>query len=184
MAVELLSFLADELHAFAAVGKPVLGVCNGFQVLVRTGLLPFGTLGAPGATLTTNASGRFECRWVRMRVEDGVLSGALPALIRLPSAHAEGRFYAEEETLRRIEADGHVALRYVDDTGEPTSAYPANPNGSVHAIAGLRDATGRVLGLMPHPERFVSSHQLRGAAAPNRAEPDGVALIRGGVALA
>jgi phosphoribosylformylglycinamidine synthase subunit PurQ / glutaminase len=185
MAVELMSFLADEMRAFAAAGKPILGVCNGFQVLVRTGLLPFGELGTMRVTLSTNASGRFECRWVRLRREGAAaIAAGIPEHLALPSAHAEGRLYADAETLARIEADGLVALRYVDGGGRPTQDYPANPNGSLAGIAGLTDPSGRILGLMPHPERYVAPwHRPDWRARPADAVPDGLALIRGIVAL-
>jgi phosphoribosylformylglycinamidine synthase len=184
MAVELMSFLADEMRAFAEAGKPILGVCNGFQVLVRTGLLPFGELGTMRATLATNESGRFECRWVRLRREGSAeIVRGLPAHLTLPSAHAEGRFYADDATLAKVEAAGLVALRYVDPDGSPTQDYPANPNGSLHAIAGLADPRGRTLGLMPHPERNVhpwhrhsGSPEVRPAALPEPV-PDGLALF-------
>lgn len=180
MAVELLSFLADDLRSFADAGKPVLGVCNGFQVLVRTGLLPFGELGAPSATLSTNESGRFECRWVRMqRTSDAEIVRGLPDRIELPSAHAEGRFYADDATLARMESDGLVALRYVDEGGDATQQFPHNPNGSLHAIAGVVDPTGRVLGLMPHPERYLARHQHPDVRERDgNGEPDGLAFFR------
>lgn len=188
MAVEMMSVLADDVRAFAAAGKPILGICNGFQVLVRTGLLPFAHLGAPAAALTTNDSGRYECRWVRLGVESAAGSGALaalPPLLQLPAAHAEGRFHADPESLRRIASEGLVAFRYLDELGHPTADYPDNPNGSLEAIAGLIDRSGRILGLMPHPERFVAMHHFpRPGARPADAEPDGLALLRAVVAMA
>jgi phosphoribosylformylglycinamidine synthase I len=186
MAVELVSFLADALADFALARKPILGICNGFQVLVRTGLLPFGQLGAMRATLALNASGRFECRWVRLRASgSGPLVQGLPEQLELPLAHGEGRFFADEATLADIEAQGLVALRYVDAMGRPTEQYPENPNGAVHAIAGLADPSGRILGLMPHPERYISRFQhpawrLRAAEQ----EPDGLAFFRQVLSLA
>jgi phosphoribosylformylglycinamidine synthase I len=207
LAVELLTFLGDQLGRFVAARRPVLGICNGFQVLVRTGLLPFGRPGAAAATLAANASGRFECRWVRLRIERRV--GALRAMpdeIELPVAHGEGRFTAPAATLDEIEAQGLVALRYIDAGGSATQEHPANPNGSAHAIAGVSDRTGLILGLMPHPERYLTAVQhpwrwrqpepvaaLAAAgpavlvAAPRGApetEPDGLAFMRGFLALA
>lgn len=186
LAVELMSFLADELAAFAAAGKPILGLCNGFQVLVRTGLLPFGELGTMRATLTGNTSGRYECRWVELVPGGrGELGAGLPERLALPVAHGEGRFFAEPEVLERLEAEGLVTLRYVDGTGEPTQAYPANPNGSLHAIAGISDPSGRILGLMPHPERYVERTQHPNwRRRPAGEEPHGLIFFRHLVALA
>ena len=161
MAVEMMSSLRDQLADFAAARKPILGICNGFQVLVRTGLLPFGAPGEAEVALAQNHSGRFECRWVRMKAESGAgvdfLEG-LPTTLEMPMAHAEGRFYAEPETLARIEDAGLVALRYAAPDGSPTEDYPANPNGSLGAIAGVADPSGRIFGLMPHPERYMERH--------------------------
>jgi phosphoribosylformylglycinamidine synthase len=186
LAVELMTFLGDDIRAFVAARKPVVGICNGFQVLVRTGLLPFADAGAMQATLAQNASGHFECRWVAMRPEgDSPLVAGLPELVELPVANGEGRFYASDEVLCEIEEQGLVAFRYVDGDGDATEAYPDNPNGSPHAIAGIADKTGRILGLMPHPERFVYGYQhpARGDWPADR-EPDGLAIIRRIVALA
>lgn len=187
MAVELMSFLSDELGAFAAAGKPILGVCNGFQVLVRTGLLPFGELGTVSAALAQNAVGRYECRWVTL-VPDAAsvspLARAMPERISLPLAHGEGRFVAPEATLDRIEAAGLVALRYADDQGRPTDEYPGNPNGAARAIAGVTDPGGRVIGLMPHPERYVARHQHPRWRTRADDEPDGLTFFRHLVDLA
>jgi len=187
MAVELMSFLADELGEFARAGKPILGVCNGFQVLVRTGLLPFGALGTISAALAQNAVGRYECRWVALIPDAATVSPvvrALPERMSLPLAHGEGRFIAPEATLDRIEAEGLVALRYADAEGHPTGAYPANPNGAARAIAGVTDPSGRVIGLMPHPERFVARHQHPSWRTREHDEPDGLTFFRRLVDLA
>lgn len=157
LAVELLAALRDQIEDFVADGRVVVGVCNGFQVLVRTGLLPFRRLGAMDVTLLPNASGRFECRWISVRVEDGTsvfTRGLEGAVVDLPVAHGEGRLFAPPETVAALRRDHLVALRYARD-GEPSDEHPYNPNGSVDAIAGLCDPSGRILGLMPHPERFV-----------------------------
>ncbi len=179
LAVELMHRLGDQLAAFA-VTKPVLGICNGFQVLARTGLLPFGNLGRPRVTLASNESNRYECRWVRLaRCGQAELLAGLPPVLELPVAHAEGRLYADDATLDELERRGQIAFRYVDENGQPTQSYPANPNGSQRAIAGLTDPSGRILGLMPHPERYVTAHQHPDRHAKPAAEmPDGLALLR------
>ena len=186
MAVELMSFLAEALADFVAAGKPILGICNGFQVLVRTGLLPFGSLGQMQATLSQNQSGRYECRWVELlRDSEAPILDGLPERLSLPVANGEGRFYADAETLARIEDAGLVALRYLDAEGRPSQDYPANPNGSLNAIAGLCDPSGRILGLMPHPERFVTPQQHPDwRDRPADAPPEGLAFFERVLALA
>jgi phosphoribosylformylglycinamidine synthase len=136
------------VREFAAQGKPVLGVCNGFQVLCESGLL-HGALGR-------NVSGRFVCDWVHLRREESNSFWLLdlPRTLRLPIAHGEGRFLADPKTVDEIEAKNLVAFRYCDQHGEVTEE--ANPNGSVNGIAGLVNEQGNVLGMMPHPERAVS----------------------------
>ena len=152
----------DALGAFAATSKPVLGICNGFQALVRAGLLP-GPVGLPRrATLTTNANRRFECRWVHLAVEanaTAAIGGFLPAVLACPVAHGEGRLaVADPAALGELEATGRVLFRYVDAEGRPAAGrYPVNPNGSVGDVAGLCNAAGNVWGLMPHPEDHVSA---------------------------
>ncbi len=139
--------LGDALRRFHDRGGLLLGICNGFQVLVKAGLLPGST---SAASLTHNDSGRFESRWVRLLPTAGVspfLTDAEP--IELPVAHGEGCYVAADA------AEGRVVLRYVDETGSPTERYPDNPNGSPGGVAGLCDASGRIFGLMPHPERHV-----------------------------
>lgn len=138
-----------EVKKRAARGVAVLGVCNGFQILTEAGLLP--------GALMRNASLRFICRDVFLRVEQS--SAPFTAryragqVIRIPVAHADGNFFADADTLARIEGEGQVAFRYADAAGEVTTA--ANPNGSLNNIAGIRNAAGNVLGMMPHPERLA-----------------------------
>ncbi len=139
----------QAVRSFAAAGGPVLGICNGFQVLTEAGLLP--------GQLARNSDLRFICHDVHLRVERTDLPFTNRAssgqLLRLPVAHADGRYYADEEVLERLEGEGQVALRYVSVTGARTPS--ANPNGSLNDIAGVTNAKGNVLGMMPHPERAV-----------------------------
>jgi phosphoribosylformylglycinamidine synthase I len=160
LATRLGTVLGDALRRFHDRGGLVLGICNGFQVLVRSGLLPGGPSAAK-TTLTHNDSGRFEARWVRLLPRPGLspfVSFTEP--IELPVAHGEGKFLtAETADLDPLEQHGQVVLRYADKESRPTLEYPANPNGSVRAIAGICDITGRIFGLMPHPERSIDSWQ-------------------------
>jgi len=145
----------DQLLDFCARKRPVIGICNGFQVLAKAGFLPF-----PGkicASLVWNESGRFEDRWVHLRVERSVspFFRGLPEIVRFPVAHAEGKFVVRSSAdLARIEKGAQVVLRYVAPSGEP-AVYPFNPNGSAAGIAGVCDRTGLVVGMMPHPERAL-----------------------------
>lgn len=161
LAVELISFLKDQLTEFISKKGLILGICNGFQVLVRTGLLPSGHLGKMETTLTLNESGHFECRWVNLKMEKSRCS-FLPEsddILQLAVNHGEGKFYADTKTISQIERQQLVFLRYVDQSGRSTQKYPDNPNGSVNAIAGICNPSGRILGLMPHPEKFVDITQ-------------------------
>lgn len=164
LAIELTSFLGEELKKFIErYDTVILGVCNGFQVLVRTGLLPFRKIGKMDVTLTNNTSGHFECRWIRVKVNKQnnslFLKGMDAGELWLPVAHGEGKFFADGKTLKEVEENNLVAFRYVDDGGNPTQKYPANPNGALNAIVGITDPTGRILGMMPHPECFVRTQQ-------------------------
>ena len=157
LSLEFVSWLKESLEAFIAKGGLILGICNGFQVLVKTGILPDLDF-KQKVTLTGNDSDRFEDRWVYLKVEKkSVWLKGLEGLIHLPIAHGEGKFYAEDEILDKIESSSQVALRYVDKEGNQ-AGYPYNPNGSLNSIAGLTDQSGRILGLMPHPERFIFKH--------------------------
>lgn len=162
LALELISYLGDQINDFINHGGLLLGVCNGDQALARTGLLPFGTLGKMGATLAHNDSGKFECRQVNLKVEADsawVVAREMEGTMSLPVAHGEGKFFAPPQTLRKIEDGKQVVFRYVNALGNPTQEYPANPNGSLNAIAGICDPSGRILGMMPHPERAVDETQ-------------------------
>ncbi|MBI2036119.1 phosphoribosylformylglycinamidine synthase subunit PurQ, partial [Candidatus Microgenomates bacterium] len=124
-------------------GGLIIGICNGFQVLIRTGLLPFGNIGKMDATLLPNDSGHFECRWIRVRDEKS------KRIFWMSVNHGEGKFFADAKTLKEIEAQKLVVFRYID-----------NPNGSLNDIAGVCDPTGRIIGIMPHPEKFVDETQF------------------------
>jgi len=160
LASKVKTHLQDAVAGFVEAGGLVLGICNGFQVMVKYGLL--GSPGGAGreqvATLTTNDSSRYEDRWVHLEAEGDrcVFTRGIRRLY-LPVAHGEGRFFADPETLDALEAAGCVALRYADQRGGPAGGrFPWNPNGSLNDIAGLSDPTGRVFGLMPHPERHLA----------------------------
>ena len=148
----------ERLNAFAAGGGLVLGICNGFQLLVRLGLLPGpGNGGRQSVTLTTNANGRFEDRWVRLHADPAspsIFTAGL-AELELPVRHGEGRLVGiDTTTLEGLVEQKLVPLRYCTPDGRPAEGYPDNPNGSPFGIASLCNPRGTVMGLMPHPESF------------------------------
>jgi len=161
LAVELMSFFRDDLKKFVDKNGFVIGICNGFQTLIRTGLLPFRTLGEMSATLTHNDSGHFECRWTHMKTEPSKAAYfndlSIPLFVSIN--HGEGKFYAKKDILDKIEKDNLVVFRYTDERGNVTMDYPDNPNGAINSIAGITDMTGRILGLMPHPEKYMDQTQ-------------------------
>lgn len=162
LAVEMISFFKEELEKFKDKKGIILGICNGFQAIIRTGLLPFGNLGKMDATLAPNDSGHFECRWVRLKTEKNSRSPFLEGIIDrgwYSVNHGEGKLLAEQKIIDKIEKENLVAFRYVDEENNPTQKYPQNPNGSINAIAGITDPTGLVFGMMPHPEKFVDITQ-------------------------
>jgi len=150
-AIARMSPVMDDVVSFARRGGPVLGVCNGFQILCEAGLLP--------GALVRNASLRFRSHDVLLRVErtDTLFTSAYDEgqILRIPIAHGDGNYEADEATLASIEAEGRVVFRYVNRDGDPVE--DANPNGSWHNIAGITNETGNVLGMMPHPERAMES---------------------------
>jgi phosphoribosylformylglycinamidine synthase len=166
LALDLRVYFEEQLQQFVDSGRLVLGICNGFQTLVKYGLLPGSreTLDAARptrrATLTENASGHFECRWVHLQVNPNSPArylGQIDELIFCPVAHGEGNFQVVDEiTLNALAKDNLITFRYVDADGNPVGGvYPGNPNGSVADIAGICNAAGNVVGLMPHPEDHV-----------------------------
>ena len=157
LANQVIHHLSEVVQKFIEDGKLVLGICNGFQVLVKAGILPGNSSDKQEAvTITYNDSGKFEDRWVYLSPQTERCIFIEPGRqIYLPVAHGEGKVVIRDEaTLGKLKSEGHIAFKYVDKDGEE-GGYPVNPNGSVDSIAGLTDSTGRVLGLMPHPERHV-----------------------------
>jgi phosphoribosylformylglycinamidine synthase I len=165
LANQLTHHLRTPLHRFVESGKPVIGVCNGFQVLVKTDLLPGSIGGRSGqtCTLTHNDSHRFIDRWVHLSPRPGkcIWTAGVPSVFELPVAHGEGKFLPADRAVRDALWDnGQVAIVYTAADGAPAcGAFPENPNGSVDDIAGVCDPTGLVFGLMPHPERYVDPLQ-------------------------
>ena len=174
LANELKCKLFEGLKDFIQDGKLIIGICNGFQILVKAGILPGNGTFEQEATLAGNDSGFFEDRWVYLkssviRLEPSEVASApvvscvwtrgIKDIIYLPVAHGEGKFIPKnEDVLARLKKQGQIVFQYCDAHGQE-AGYPANPNGSIDHIAGICDTTGRVLGLMPHPERHLVSLQ-------------------------
>lgn len=160
LALDLASYFTDEVSSFVEAGKPVIGICNGFQVLVKSGILPGKQRPASAkseATLTFNAAGHFECRWVHLKSasQNCIWTKGLNEIITCPIAHGEGNFQVTEAISQE-----HIALTYAQKNGIlANGTYPANPNGSIMDIAGICNAKGNVLGLMPHPENHIYNWQ-------------------------
>lgn len=194
LANELRYKLGDYLQKFIKEGKLIIGICNGFQILVKAGLLPnlLCDFKAIEATLTLNDSNKFEDRWVYLKRPGAdssrcVWTRGIDSVIQLPIAHGEGKFIPKDKkVLDRLKKDGLIALEYVDETGK-RSGYPYNPNGSTENIAGICNNTGRIFGLMPHPERHINIYQ--GPAwtrdgKVSRTEGDGLVIFTNGVHFA
>ena len=195
LAKNLTIHLGKQLEQFVAEGRPVLGICNGFQVLVKAGLLPEGVLkqtrtGATPplygsasahplqATLTDNASAQFECRWVTLAAQAGpcLFTRGIERPLELPVAHGEGQFVFRSD-ISYLQAARQIPLVYVTDSVEDTT-YPANPNGSVGNVAGVCNPRGNVLGLMPHPERYVTALQHPLRRGGNNGQGDGLLIFK------
>jgi len=159
-AIARFSPVMEAVARFANAGGPVIGICNGFQVLCESGLLP--------GALIRNDSLQFRCEWTWLRRDGGQTpwAGGIAAgeVLRIPISHGDGNYYADEATLAELEHTGRVVFRYCDAAGEPSAG--ANPNGSAHNIAGIINARGNVLGMMPHPER--AGEALVGGVDGNR----------------
>jgi len=187
--------LADPLKKFIEDKKLIIGICNGFQVMVNLGLISDvpATRLEQRVTLTNNDSYRYEDRWVTLRAfSDKCIFTRGIDLIYLPVAHGEGKFFADDATIDRIEKNGQVALRYTLPNGDPANrSFPENPNGSLNDIAGVSDDTGRIFGMMPHPERHMEftnhprwtaiKEKLRREGKPLPEEGDGMKIFRNAV---
>jgi phosphoribosylformylglycinamidine synthase I len=153
LANEIKLKLGDDIRRFVDDGRLVMGVCNGFQVLVKAGILPgLGGQSTP-VTLTSNDSGKFECRWIYLKVNESspcIFTRGIKSMY-LPIAHGEGKLVAMPDVIDKLD----VVVQYVDEKGNTQAGYPHNPNGSLNDIAGICDSTGRIFALMPHPERFI-----------------------------
>jgi phosphoribosylformylglycinamidine synthase len=184
--------LCDTLQEFRTAGKLILGICNGFQILIKSGILLPDRADEPQATLTLNDSGKFEDRWISLRTASSkcVFLQGIESMY-LPIAHAEGKFIARDAvTLQQLEANGQLALRYdvpqdgstnVSLTSSGLLPYPLNPNGAQLNVAGLCDDTGRVFGLMPHPERHIDpTHHPRWTREQHE-RGDGLAVFENAV---
>jgi len=178
----LVARLRDQLVEFLEAAKPLLGICNGFQVLADAGILPGRTPGQRSMALLENQSARFEDRKIRLSVTSGKslwTNGLEGQILRMPTAHGEGRplFCPGVHSISSAMSSGpaipaeapRVVLRYADAEGRPTMRHPENPNGAPDAVAGITDESGLVLGLMPHPER---------ASLPAHYSQDGLKLFR------
>jgi len=188
LANKLRTKVGDALHRFVEQGRLVLGICNGFQVLVKMGLLPnLDGDYSQSATLTYNDSNKFEDRWVYLEVNRRspcVFTRGIECMY-LPVRHGEGKFFVEDEAvLRTLEEEGLVVFRYTDPWGR-RAGYPWNPNGSVNNIAGICNRQGTVLGMMPHPEAYNHpTNHPRWTREPVPEEGEGLRIFRNAVRYA
>jgi phosphoribosylformylglycinamidine synthase subunit PurQ / glutaminase len=180
-ALEIKTKLGEDIQQFIAGGGLILGICNGFQVLAKAGILPdINRPDAPSLTLTTNDSGKFECRWIHLSVPKKspcVFTQGINSMY-LPVAHGEGKVITDMRGLREINA----AVYYTDEMGSIEAGYPNNPNGSMNNIAGVCDPTGRIFALMPHPERHIRfSQHPQWTRKPPKEFGDGFAIFQNAV---
>ncbi len=180
---ELRFKLTDALRKFIDDGKLIIGICNGFQILVKSGLLPGNKQWDQEASLIINDSAKFEARWVYLTGPAGrcVWTKGLGKIIYLPVAHGEGKFVTQDkDVLNRLKKNKQIVFQYCDAQGK-ISGYPDNPNGSLESIAGITDSTGRILGLMPHPERHIFSAQHPRNGNLKSKSGDGLQIFKNGV---
>ena len=181
---ELRFKLAGQMREFIHQGKLIIGICNGFQILVKSGFLPGNEELKQEASLIINDSGKFEDRWVHLKSAKNkcVWTKNLPKIIYLPVAHGEGKFITlNKEVLNKLKNNGQIVFQYCDSQGR-LAGYPDNPNGAVENIAGICDSTGRIFGLMPHPERHIFKEQHPGFwNQPKNVKADGCGIFKNGV---
>ena len=197
MAARLRYNVGEEIEEFIRKGKLILGICNGFQALVNLGLLPGfdGDYRSREVALTYNDSGNFVDTWVKLKVEEDTVCIFTRGIstLELPVRHGEGKFYADQEILDRLIENDQVVMQYADEEGYPAQGrWPCNPNGSLYDIAGICDSTGRIFGIMPHPEAYnhytnhpawvLKREQLaRMGKGLEREEGEGIAVFRNAV---
>lgn len=183
--------LRDQLQKFVDDGKLVIGICNGFQTLTRLGMVPAlnGDYFTQTAALAHNDSGVFRDDWCRLKANAQspcVFTKGID-MVRLPLRHGEGKFVADAKVIEEIESRNLVAVRYANADGSFATEFPANPNGSINSIAGICDPTGRIFGLMPHPEAFLSPYnapdwtEVKAITGNLPAEGDGVKFFRNAI---
>jgi phosphoribosylformylglycinamidine synthase subunit PurQ / glutaminase len=182
LANQLLYRLGDMINTFVERDTLIIGICNGFQALLRMGLLPWRMGPAQDCSLIYNDSGKFECRWVKLHAPSSscvFTQGLEGKTVEFPVAHGEGKFIVKDETvMKQLNEKSLISFQYADSKGEPTDNYPANPNGSINAIAGICNETGRIFGLMPHPERYVQkTRHPRWRRYVDDMGPDGLTLF-------
>ncbi|MBU0547856.1 MAG: phosphoribosylformylglycinamidine synthase I [Candidatus Omnitrophica bacterium] len=183
LANELRFKLASSLRQFIDEGRLIIGICNGFQILVKSGFLPGSLELKQSTSLIINDSGKFEARWVYLKPSGKCIwTKGLKKIIYLPVAHGEGKFITQDKpVLNRLKRNRQIVFQYCDAKGK-LSAYPDNPNGSMENIAGVCDETGRVFGLMPHPERHIySASHPRNWNKPAGICGDGLQIFKNGV---
>ena len=185
---EIFTKLRKELGKFTDDGKLVIGICNGFQVLVEAGLLPGNSVaGVPTASLANNSSAKYECRWIYLRVESRQTPFARTIKVWdtlwMPIGHGEGRFILpSEEALNELVKENQVIFRYAMPDGRPADGrYPHNPNGAAYDIAGICNKKGNVMGMMPHPERAFFGWQTPSQRGKRKARGDGRCVFEGAV---
>jgi phosphoribosylformylglycinamidine synthase len=185
---EVYSKLGRKLEEFIDEGRLVLGICNGFQVLVESGLLPGnGTGGVPTAALANNTSAKYECRWIRLKVEGSktpfTANMRRGDVISMPIGHGEGRFMLlGEDDLNELVKENHVVFRFaMQDGSYANGRYPYNPNGSLFDIAGICNKRGNVMGMMPHPERAFFGWQLPDRSYNQKKMADGSRIFMGAI---